>query len=71
MIGVASAFLSACAAPYNSTDYAEEATRGLLMLCNDAPMGIVGETNESLARAYLTSTESLLLCKGVSRSLME
>ena len=68
-IGLVSLSLTACATRYVIDEYTEEATRGLLLLCINAPVGEVGLTNESLARAYLTSTESLMVCKGVSKSI--
>lgn len=40
------------------------------MFCIDSPVGEVGLDNLSLAQAYIDSTESLLVCQGVSRSII-
>ena len=63
LIGVASVSLLGCASPSPKTDTAP------LALCYTIPVPSVGETNESLARAFLAVREGLQVCQGVARAV--
>lgn len=48
-----------------------EAVVVLLQYCIETEVAQVGDTNDTLARAYLKNTEGLLICKGVSEAVLE
>lgn len=45
--------------------------KAVLTQCINAPVGEVGDTNLSLAKGYVRSTQSLLICQEVSLSVAE
>lgn len=53
------------------TDYSFSSSKELLRYCLESEAGVVGETNLSLVRAYLQTRESLDLCRGIARSIIE
>ena len=48
-----------------------EAVVVMLQYCIETEVAQVGDTNDTLARAYLKNTEGLLVCKGVSEAVLE
>lgn len=45
--------------------------KAVLSHCVDAPVGYVGSTNLSLSKAYLDTMESLDVCKGISKEVID
>lgn len=66
--------LFGCSTSYIDTDTSvaqAKAVSAVLSECVSQPMGIVGDTNLSLVRAYINSTESLIVCQEISQGVID
>lgn len=46
-----------------------DTAKALLQYCTEVQRAYVGDTNDSLARAYLHNTEGLEICRSVSKAI--
>lgn len=66
--------LIGCSTTYVDTDtstYQAKAVSAVLSECVSQQMGIVGDTNLSLVRAYIQSTEGLIVCQEISQGVID
>lgn len=74
LVLVALGVLLGCSTSYIDTDTSTsqaKAVSAVLSECVAQPMGIVGDTNLSLVRAYINSTESLIVCQEISQGVID
>lgn len=74
LILLALGVLFGCSTSYIDTDTSTsqaKAVSAVLSECVAQPMGIVGDTNLSLVRAYINSTESLIVCQEISQGVID
>ena len=74
LVLVALGVLVGCSTSYIDTDTSTsqaKAVSAVLSECVAQPMGIVGDTNLSLVRAYINSTESLIVCQEISQGVID
>lgn len=69
-VGLTLLYLSGCVTRFVEDTYTQDAQEALLLLCTTAPVGKAGTTNGSLAEAFLVTRESLMVCKGVTQSMI-
>ncbi|MGL5262081.1 MAG: hypothetical protein ACRC9P_06835 [Bacteroides sp.] len=66
--------LLGCSTTYIDTDSSEQQAKtisAVLSECVEQPKGTVGNTNMSLAKAYMRSTESLVMCQEISKGVID
>lgn len=74
IIALALVCLIGCSTTYIDTDtstYQAKAVSAVLSECVSQQMGIVGDTNLSLVRAYIQSTEGLIVCQEISQGVID
>lgn len=74
LVLIALGVLVGCSTSYIDTDTSvaqAKAVSAVLSECVSQPMGIVGDTNLSLVRAYINSTESLIVCQEISQGVID
>lgn len=74
LVLIALGVLLGCSTSYIDTDTSTsqaKAVSAVLSECVAQPMGIVGDTNLSLVRAYINSTESLIVCQEISQGVID
>ena len=74
LVLIALGVLVGCSTSYIDTDTSTsqaKAVSAVLSECVAQPMGIVGDTNLSLVRAYINSTESLIVCQEISQGVID